>query len=108
MATKLEKLAEAALKAKEKAEQAKKRLALAEAGAKKKASEEERRKDTKRKILIGAWTQSTKSAEQIASEINGYLTRNEDRALFNLPPLPSPSGGDSPKGTTEQQQQAAD
>ena len=51
----------------------------------------QRKQETRRKILIGAYylnqakTQDSWSA--LASLMNGYLTRTSDRKLFDLPPL---------------------
>ena len=49
----------------------------------------ERKKDTRRKILIGAYIldKTTKNGtfNQIVTELDTYLTRSADRALFDLP-----------------------
>ena len=49
----------------------------------------ERKKDTRRKILIGAYIldKATKNGtfNQIVTELDTYLTRRADRALFDLP-----------------------
>jgi hypothetical protein len=56
-------------------------------------SRHERRLDARRKILIGAMTldEADKSAvgqAELLSRMDRYLTRDDDRALFELPPLP--------------------
>lgn len=82
----IEKLQEAAQKAKEKADQAKKRLLLAEQREKQKLKSEERKKDTRKKLLVGAWALTQLSEERLKEKMNKYLTREDDRALFDLPP----------------------
>lgn len=51
----------------------------------------ERKADTRRKILIGAYfldkLNSEGTLEAIKKELNDFLKRNSDRALFGLPPL---------------------
>ncbi len=51
----------------------------------------ERAKDTRRKIILGAWVISAiKSGEidkeRLMSKLDRYLEREDDRRLFNLPP----------------------
>jgi hypothetical protein len=87
----------------EKLRQAKERVERLEAQKQKrearmraKKNKEERAKDTRRKVLLGAivlgkltrgeWTQV-----QLA-ELTKELTRDDDRALFGLGPLPAPAG----------------
>ena len=52
----------------------------------------ERKRDARRKILVGAYylEQATKdnSMGQINKLMDGFLTRNSDRKLFDLPELP--------------------
>ena len=53
----------------------------------------ERKKDLRRKILLGAYVlQQLKAgdsrAEAFRAELDGYLTRDQDRALFGLEALP--------------------
>lgn len=49
----------------------------------------DRKKDTRRKILIGAfyWDKLIKDQglDALKKELDSYLTRNSDRALFDLP-----------------------
>ena len=50
----------------------------------------ERTKDTRRKILLGAWVmrqieRGELSREAIARALESYLERDDDRALFDLP-----------------------
>jgi len=53
----------------------------------------ERKKDVSRKILLGALVleklkRGDPVAERFKAELNEYLTRDHDRALFDLAPLP--------------------
>ena len=56
----------------------------------------ERSRDTKRKVLIGAYVMAQAKAQgwELAAlhigqqPLADYLVRDEDRALFSLPPLP--------------------
>jgi hypothetical protein len=53
----------------------------------------ERKKDVRRKILLGALVlerlgQGDPRAQSLKAELDGYLTRDHDRALFELSPLP--------------------
>ena len=82
MGTQLEKL-------KQQQEQLKARIQNLEAGEKTR----ERKKDARRKILLGALLlerlkKGDPVAERFQAELDGYLTRDHDRALFELPPLP--------------------
>jgi hypothetical protein len=57
----------------------------------------ERKKDVRRKILFGALVlerlrQGDPRAESLKAELDGYLTRDNDRALFELSPLPKKEG----------------
>lgn len=53
----------------------------------------ERKCETRRKILVGAYYLDKAKAEgtfnDIVSHMDGYLKRNKDRALFDLEPLKS-------------------
>ena len=81
MGTQLEKL-------KQQQEQLKARIQNLEAGEKTR----ERKKDARRKILLGALLlerlkKGDPEAKRFQAELDGYLTRDHDRALFELPPL---------------------
>ena len=57
--------------------------------ARSKVKEEERKRDTRRKILIGAMVlakaqQSTKEWDSLVRELDRYLTTGRDRQLFGL------------------------
>ncbi len=57
------------------------------------ASRRARQEETRRKILIGSMILARVQADQLdhadlENWLTGYLTRAEDRALFDLPPLP--------------------
>ena len=51
----------------------------------------ERKEDTRRKILLGAYfldkIKNEGTLEAIKKELNDFLKRNSDRALFGLPEL---------------------
>lgn len=54
----------------------------------------QRADDTRRKILLGAMTRemmkdSPEAAEKIRARLDKYLTRADERALFDLPPAPA-------------------
>lgn len=60
---------------------------------KQRLAKDERKKDTRRKILVGATilneTENDKElAEKIHKLLNSQLTRADDRSLFDLEPLP--------------------
>ena len=52
----------------------------------------DRKKDTRRKILMGSYyleeAKKKDQWEQVKKLMNGYLTRNSDRKLFDLPEIP--------------------
>jgi hypothetical protein len=84
----LEKKIEAQL---EKLKQLKARKQAIEAREKSKQKEQERKDDTRRKILLGSYLikkmQNEANKEKILAELNEYLIENRDRQLFNLPPI---------------------
>ena len=85
-------------KLKKQQEQLKARIQSLEAGQKTR----ERKKDMHRKILFGAYMlQRVKEGDRVALELqaklDGYLTRDHDRALFDLPPLPKAQSGKAPE-----------
>ena len=85
----LEKKIEAQL---EKLKQLKARKQAIEARERSKQKEQERKDDTRRKILLGSYLikkmQSNEAnKEKILMELNEYLTENRDRQLFDLPPI---------------------
>lgn len=51
----------------------------------------ERKRDTRRKILIGAYyfdkAKREESFESLVAQLDGYLKRDTDRALFGLSPV---------------------
>ncbi len=72
------------------------------------SSRRERKDDTRRKILAGAWVLNQVERGQMSSEtfkaaLDRFLTRPEDRALFDLPasapaqPAGQPAGAEEPK-----------
>lgn len=76
----------------EQVRQLKEQKAKAERRARAAIKKQERAKDTRRKILLGAlWLEKLKngtvSAETAKAELDPFLTRNADRELFGLPPL---------------------
>lgn len=57
----------------------------------------ERKNDTRRKILMGAWAFEKAARDNDFSvmakaELNRFLLRDADRALFGLPPLQNRKG----------------
>lgn len=85
-------------KLKKQQEQLKARIQSLEAGQKTR----ERKKDMQRKILFGAYMlQRVKDGDPVALELQaklaGYLIRDHDRALFELPPLPKGENGKAPE-----------
>ena len=74
----------------EKLKQLKARKQAIEARERSKQKEQERKDDTRRKILLGSYLikkmQSNEAnKEKILTELNEYLTENRDRQLFDLP-----------------------
>lgn len=84
-----EALAKQAQQARVKAQRLEAKARAVQAGA-------ERSRDTKRKVLLGAYLMAQSKAQgwELASlhigqqPLADYLTRPEDRALFGLPPIP--------------------
>ncbi len=77
----------------EKLKQARTRKAQIEARKRAAESKKQRAADTRRKILIGAAVlakveQGDWPRERLLDMLNGVLTRDDDRALFELCPLP--------------------
>ena len=60
-----------------------------EAREKKKITEQKRKDDTRRKILLGSMMlkkfEDEIEKQKILADLNEYLTENRDRLLFNLP-----------------------
>ena len=73
----------------EKLKQLKAQKQAIEAREKTKQKEQERKNDTRRKILLGSYLikkmQNETNKEKILAELNEYLTENRDRQLFDLP-----------------------
>ena len=64
-----------------------------------KLTNEKRKRDTRRKVLIGAAVLAKIEAgeytsEQLANMMGRYLTRDDDRELFDLPALAGDDSGD--------------
>ena len=82
----LEKKIEAQL---EKLKQLKARKQAIEARERSKQKEQERKDDTRRKILLGSYLikkmQNEANKEKILAELHEYLTEDRDRQLFDLP-----------------------
>lgn len=84
-----EALAKQAQQARAKAQRLEAKARAMQAGA-------ERSRDTKRKVLIGAYVMAQAKAQgwELAAlnigqqTLADYLVRDEDRALFSLPPIP--------------------
>ena len=75
----------------EKLKQLKAQKQAIEARERTKKKEQERKDDTRRKILLGSYLikkmQNEANKEKILAELNEYLIENRDRQLFNLPPI---------------------
>lgn len=74
----------------EKLKQLKAQKQAIEAREKNKKKEQERKDDTRRKILLGSYLIKKMNAneankEKILAELNEYLTEDRDRQLFDLP-----------------------
>jgi len=73
----------------EKLKQLKAQKQAIEAREKTKQKEQDRKDDTRRKILLGSYLikkmQNEANKEKILAELNEYLTENRDRQLFDLP-----------------------
>ena len=73
----------------EKLKQLKAQKQAIEAREKNKNKEQQRKDDTRRKILLGSYLikkmQIEANKEKILAELNEYLTENRDRQLFDLP-----------------------
>ena len=72
----------------EKLKQLKAQKQAIEAREKTKQKEQERKDDTRRKILLGSYLikkmQNEANKEKILAELNEYLTEDRDRRLFDL------------------------
>ena len=75
----------------EKLKQLKARKQAIEARERTKQKEQQRKDDTRRKILLGSYLikkmQNEANKEKILAELNEYLTENRDRQLFDLPDI---------------------
>ena len=73
----------------EKLKQLKAQKQAIEAREKNKNKEQQRKDDTRRKILLGSYLikkmQNEANKEKILAELNEYLTEHRDRQLFDLP-----------------------
>ena len=72
----------------EKLNQLKAQKQAIEAREKKKISEQKRKEETRKKILLGSYLlnkmKNEEEEKQILAELNEYLTEDRDRKLFNL------------------------
>ena len=72
----------------EKLKQLKAQKQAIEAREKTKTKEQERKDDTRRKILLGSYLikkmQNEANKEKILADLNEYLTEDRDRKLFDL------------------------
>ena len=75
----------------EKLKQLKAQKQAIEARERAKQKEQQRKDDTRRKILLGSYLikkmQNEANKEKILAELNEYLTENRDRQLFDLPDI---------------------
>lgn len=89
---KIAKLKEAAQKTFEKANRKKAEAVAMERQMRQKASIEERKNDTRRKILVGSMSFERAARypdyqERLLKELDRFLTREDDRVLFKLGPV---------------------
>lgn len=73
--------------AQEKVKQLKARQAAMLARQRAKETRERRTRETRQKILIGAYILKHRSDDEIRQMLNSYLEEDRDRELFGLPPL---------------------
>ena len=75
----------------EKLKQLKAQKQAIEARERTKQKEQQRKDDTRRKILLGSYLikkmQNEANKEKILAELNEYITENRDRQLFDLPDI---------------------
>ena len=75
----------------EKLKQLKAQKQAIEARERTKQKEQQRKDDTRRKILLGSYLikkmQNEANKEKILAELNEYLTENRDRQIFDLPDI---------------------
>ena len=75
----------------EKLKQLKAQKQAIEARERTKQKEQQRKDDTRRKILLGSYLikkmQNEANKEKILAELKEYLTENRDRQLFDLPDI---------------------
>ncbi len=81
----------------EKLNQLKAQKQAIEAREKKKISEQQRKEETRKKILLGSYLlnkleklnkmKNEEEEKQILAELNEYLTEDRDRKLFNMLPV---------------------
>ena len=75
----------------EKLKQLKAQKQAIEARERTKQKEQQRKDDTRRKILLGSYLikkmQNEANKEKILAELNEYLTEDRDRQLFDLPDI---------------------
>ena len=85
---KVESLEQRIAKQEERLKQLKAQKQAVEAREKRKISEQQRKDDTRRKILLGSYLlkkmEDEAEKQQILSELNEYLKEKRDRDLFNL------------------------
>lgn len=94
--TPLQKAKERAAELAKQAQQARAKAQRLEAKARSVQAVAERSRDTKRKVLLGAYVMAQAKANgwnlkelHIGQQtLADYLTRDDDRALFGLPPIP--------------------
>ena len=86
---KVESLEQQIAKQEERLKQLKAQKQAVLAREKKKATDQQRKEDTRRKILLGSYLlkkmENEANKEKILAELNEYLTEDRDRQLFDLP-----------------------
>ena len=88
---KVESLEQQIAKQEERLKQLKAQKQAVLAREKKKATDQQRKEDTRRKILLGSYLlkkmENESNKEKILGELNEYLTEDRDRLLFGLQPI---------------------
>jgi large subunit ribosomal protein L7/L12 len=105
MATTEDRIARIRAEAEKALERARKKAAEAaalERLVRSKNAAEDRKKDTRRKILIGSMSLERAATypdykERLQTELDKYLTRDDDRGLFELATRPKAEGGEVEK-----------
>jgi len=97
MPTRMERLTARLTRLRAAEEQVKAEIQAAEARQRARQSKAERAADTRRRILLGAWLLERMKKDEalrarLLAELDAWVTRNDDRALFGLEPRSHDAG----------------